>query len=646
MKDLLDMTGGDKHHRKIDDYNASDIEVLEGLAPVRKRPGMYIGGVDANALHKMVDEVFDNAMDEAVAGFANIIEVILEEGNRITISDNGRGIPVDPHPKFPDKSALEVILTTLHSGGKFSGKIYHTSGGLHGVGISVVNALSDLLEVKIKRSGFDYYQSFSRGEPLGAIEKSEGKNKKSGTSITFHPDPEIFGDEQFDASRIYKIIRSKAYLYKGATIRWICDFAENIPQQDEIHFKEGILDFLRSEIKNKAVIVSEIFQGSHKLPDHGKIEWAIAWADDHNFSYSYCNTIFTPLGGTHEVGFKNAITKAIRAYGEMTGNKKAVQITTDDIFGDICSILSIFIKEPQFQGQTKEKLVNNEVSKLVENIIRDHFDHFLTQNTQNANKLLQYFLNKSEERLSRKNSKEINRKNIIKSLRLPGKLADCSREDAKGTELFIVEGDSAGGSAKQARSRENQAILPLRGKILNVANATIEKIRANQEIADLIQALGSGSGNSYREEDLRYEKIVIMTDADVDGAHIAALLMTFFYRQMPKLIENGHLYLAQPPLYRILQGAKSFYAMNDAHLLQITAKLKGHVEVGRFKGLGEMTPHQLKETTMDPDKRSLLKVVLDNSEQELVEDLMGKKPEARFRFIQENSHLAREKIDL
>lgn len=641
---------------KQDSYTAEDIEVLEGLEPVRLRPGMYIGGTDENALHHLVNEVFDNSMDEAVAGHASHIEISLSANNTVTISDNGRGIPTDPHPKFPDKSALEVILTTLHSGGKFRGKVYETSGGLHGVGVSVVNALTDHMEVEVARDRKLYRQTFSRGIPQTKLEEVGNAPNRRGTTVTFHPDAEIFGTKaRFRPERLYKLAKSKAYLFKGVEIRWVCDPAligldSKVPEKETIHFPNGLLDYLHATLGEQKLVTGEAFSGDAELSaGKGRVEWAIAWPQDmydDGRVGSYCNTIPTAEGGTHETGLKACLTKAIKSYGEMVGNKKVNNITGDDVLDASIAVLSVFIKDPQFQGQTKEKLVSTEATRLVENAIRDHFDHWLSGNPKGAEMLVQHIVDRAEERMRRKQDRAVSRKAITQRLRLPGKLADCSRSNANGTEIFLVEGDSAGGSAKQARNRETQAILPLRGKILNVASATKDKIMANQEISDMLLALGCGSGKHYNEEQLRYEKVIIMTDADVDGAHIAALLMTFFYQEMPQLIRNGHLYLAQPPLFRLTQGTQHYYAQDEAQkdkLVQELSKNRGKIEVGRFKGLGEMTAPQLKVTTMEPSKRRLLRVKIDEDAveetKERVHQLMGKKPELRFQFIQEQTQL-------
>jgi len=649
------------------EYSAKDIEVLEGLEPVRRRPGMYIGGTDETALHHLVAEVLDNSMDEAVAGHATRIDLELGGDNTVTVRDNGRGIPVDPHPKFKDKSALEVIMTTLHSGGKFSGKAYQTSGGLHGVGISVVNALSELLEVEVARDRQLYLQSFSKGVALGGIEKKGAVQNRRGTSVTFRPDQTIFGAKaNFIPSRLYRMARSKAYLFKGVEIRWSCNPAliaegDSTPAEATLHFPGGLADFLAVSLEKRRTLTSRPFAGDAKFSgDSGKVEWAVAWpVDEDGFLSSYCNTVPTAFGGTHESGLKSALTKAIKAHGEMLNIKNISKIMADDVVGGATMMLSVFIRDPQFQGQTKEKLNSVEATKLVETGIRDHFDHWLSEDPDVSRTLIEHIVVRAESRLRKRQAKELKRQSATRRLRLPGKLSDCSQTVAEGTEIYLVEGDSAGGSAKQARNRKTQAVLPLRGKILNVASASADKLAGNQELRDLVEALGCGFGDSFDLDGLRYEKVVIMTDADVDGAHIAALLMTYFYRLMPKLIETGHLYLAMPPLYRIAQGGTVQYARDDNHkdeLMRDVFTGRGKIDISRFKGLGEMPPAQLKETTMDPEKRSMLRVTIPHGlnedeapaakeTEDLVESLMGRKPEKRFAFIQEHARFV-EDVDV
>jgi len=645
-----------------DDYSAKDIEVLEGLEPVRMRPGMYIGGTDDRSLHHMFAEVIDNSMDEAIAGHASRIEVELYSDGFLSVSDNGRGIPVDPHPKYKDKSALEVIMTTLHAGGKFTDENYAVSGGLNGVGVSVVNALSDALEVEVAKNKNLFRMKFSQGKPLGKLEDLGPINNRRGTRVRFHPDPEIFGPKaHFKPSKLFRMTRAKAYLQPGVEIRWKCakelvKELDSVPTEAVFHFPDGLKDFLKETIGTKATVTPDVFAGRTKKDSgHGRVEWAITWSpegygDADTFVRSYCNTIPTAGGGTHEQGLRAAITKGLRAYADISGmGKKVSHVTPDDVMNGAGALVSVFLTSPEFQGQTKDRLSNSEAVRIVESAVRDPFDHWLASSPKDATKLLEWVIEKANERVRRRKQRDINRKSATKRLRLPGKLADCSRKDATDTELFIVEGDSAGGSAKQARNRITQAILPLRGKILNVESASMDKISKNAEINDLMTALGTGIGRKFDLDDLRYERVVIMTDADVDGAHIAALLITFFYRYMPGLLEQGRLFMAMPPLYKITQGAKTEYAIDDAHkdeLIDTVFTGRGKIDIGRFKGLGEMMAAQLKDTTMNPATRKMIQITIDDENlpttEALVETLMGKRADLRYQYIQEHAQFIEE----
>ena len=646
-------------------YSAKDIEVLEGLEPVRLRPGMYIGGTDERALHHLFAEVIDNSMDEAVAGHASRIEVLLEQDGFLSVSDNGRGIPVDPHPKYPKKSALEVIMTELHSGGKFKGDAYETSGGLHGVGVSVVNALSDFLEVEVAKNKNLYRMKFQRGKPIGKLKDLGPINNRRGTKVRFHPDPEIFGPKaKFKAAKLFRMARAKAYLQPGVEIRWKCDpklvqETDLVPHEAVFHFPAGLADYLSETLGTKATITNDIFSGRSKKDNgHGRVEWAVSWTpagfgEADSFVRSYCNTVPTAGGGTHEAGLRAAITKGLRAYADITGmGKKFSHVTPDDVMFGAGALVSCFLSNPEFQGQTKDRLSNTEATRIVESAVRDPFDHYLASSPKDAAKLLEWAIERADERVKRRKARDVKRKSATKRLRLPGKLADCSQKGSENTEIFIVEGDSAGGSAKQARDRKIQAILPLKGKILNVESATLAKIQANAEISDLCVALGVGLGKKFELDDLRYERVIIMTDADVDGAHIAALLITFFYRYTPGLIDAGRLYMAMPPLYKITQGSKTEYAIDDAHkdeLLETVFTGRGKIELGRFKGLGEMNAPQLKDTTMNPKTRNLAKITIDEenlpSTESLVETLMGKRSDLRYQYIQEHAKFV-EDVDI
>ena len=648
-------------------YDASDIEVLEGLEPVRLRPGMYIGGTDEKAWHHLPVEIMDNSIDEAVAGFAKKIIVNLIDSKTIEITDDGRGIPVDEHPKYPGKSALEVILTTLHSGGKFNNNVYKTSGGLHGVGSAVVNALSSEMIVTVSRDGFEWTQTFSRGKTTSPIVKG-APTKAHGTRVRFTLDDKIFGENAvFKPVKIYRMARAKSFLSRGVKIEWHCNPSlitedMNIEGDKVFYYPNGVADFVAEKTDSKPHILPKIFSGAIDFPDDsGRVEWALTVLTDENgaasddgFFASYCNTSATIDGGTHENGFKAAITKGLRAYGEKINNKAAASIISEDVFDSVAAIVSVFYKTPQFLGQTKEKLSNPEIARYTENALRDPWEMFLASDPKTANALLDFVVNLANARIKTKQVKDVARKTPTKRIRMPSKLADCSKHGVDGTELFIVEGESAGGTAKQARDRATQAIMPLRGKVLNVLSNSDERFSANKELNDLIDIIGAGTAKDWDDNKLRYEKIIVMTDADVDGSHIASLLMAFFYQYMPQLIYGGHLYLSCPPLYKLTYGTESIYVDTDEELEDLKNKKYKNkkIEISRFKGLGEMMPNQLKETTMSPKTRRLIRVDLPPKTEEgledtektktLVYDLMGKKPEFRFKFITEHAQFVKD----
>jgi topoisomerase-4 subunit B len=649
-------------------YDASDIQVLEGLEPVRLRPGMYIGGTDERAWHHLPTEIIDNAIDEAVAGFAKKISVSLIDSKTIEITDDGRGIPVGQHPKYPGKSALEIIFTTLHSGGKFNNDVYKTSGGLHGVGAAVVNALSAETIVRVARDGYVWTQKFSRGVADGGIEKGAATSAH-GTTVRFTIDDQIFGaNAAFKPIKIYRLARAKAYLSRGVRVEWKCA-AElltddmNLPASATFYYPNGVADRMAETTRDKPQILPKIFAGNTDwAEDTGfRAEWALTFLTDENgaasddgFFASYCNTIATIDGGTHESGFRSAITKGLKNYAEKVGNKSGALIVADDVFDSAAVLLSVFYKTPQFLGQTKEKLSNPEIARYTEKAVADAWELFLAGDPKTANSLLDFVVNLANARIKTKAVKDIARKTPTKRARMPANLADCTKHGVAGTELFIVEGQSAGGTAKQARDRANQAIMPLRGKVLNVMSNSDEKFGANKELNELIDIIGAGTAKDWAEDKLRYEKVIIMTDADVDGSHIASLLMTFFYNTMPGLIHGGHLYLACPPLYKVVAGTESVYVDSDEELEELKAtKFKNKkIEISRFKGLGEMMPNQLKETTMNPKTRRLIRVELPPKSEDgaedaektrtLVTELMGKKPEFRFRFITEHARFVKD----
>jgi len=622
-------------------YGVEEIQVLEGLEAVRLRPGMYVGSTSARGLHHLVYEVVDNSIDEAMAGFCTQIEVALHKDNSVTVVDNGRGIPVGIHPKT-GIPALTTVLTMLHAGGKFGGKGYKVSGGLHGVGVSVVNALSEWLEVEVKREGKIYRQRFARGVPVTPLEET-GETAENGTRVTFKPDPEIFEEVVFNAETIIQRLRELSFLNKGLKIFF---FDERTGQEKKFQYDGGIQDFVSYLNKNKEVLHPPVYFRCQK--EEVNVEVSLQYTEGYVESlYSYANNIRTVDGGTHEAGFKSALTRVVNDYGKKynlikNGN---LQLTGEDIREGLTAIISVQVPDPQFEGQTKTKLGNSVVRGIVDAVVSEEMATYLEENPAVAKRIIEKVLNAARAREAARKARELTRrKSALENSTLPGKLADCSERDPKFSELYLVEGDSAGGSAKLGRDRRFQAILPLRGKILNVEKARMDKILANEEIRALITALGTGIGEEFDLSKARYHRVVIMSDADIDGAHIRTLLLTFFYRYMRQLIEAGYVYIAQPPLYQVIKGKASHYAYSDRELEDILKTLgRNGIVVKRYKGLGEMNPDQLWETTMNPEKRTMLQVTLKDAIEAdmLFSMLMGEQVEPRREFIFENALFVR-----
>jgi len=621
-------------------YTAKDISVLEGLEPVRKRPGMYIGGTGIEGLHHLVWEVLDNCIDEAMAGFANKVTIELMGENRVRITDNGRGIPIDVHAQTK-KSALETVLTTLHAGGKFGGEGYKVSGGLHGVGISVVNALSDFLEAEVRRDGKIYRQQYMRGKPKGPVEE-KGKTSESGTVITFSPDAEIFETIEFGWKTVIDRARQQSYLTRGVKVSVIDTRDKDNVQKATFYFEGGINAFVQHLNKNKASLVDPPIY-TYKESDNTSLEVALSYTNDFNeHTYTFANNIATVEGGTHLTGFKTALTRAINDYAKKNELLKGVEagLTGDDVREGLTAIVSVKLANPQFEGQTKGKLGNPEIKGFVESAVSAGLSQYFEEHPGDARKIVEKVALSARARLAARAARDtVIRKGALEGMTLPGKLADCSEKDAAKSEIFIVEGDSAGGSAKQGRERKFQAILPLKGKILNVERARLDRMLSSDEIKALIVAMGAGIGEELAINKMRYHRIIIMTDADVDGSHIRTLLLTFFFRHFKEVIERGYIYIAQPPLFMISSGKTKLYAYNEDQKNEIVKKIEsknGRYSMQRYKGLGEMNPTQLWETTMDPETRKLMQVTIQDGEaaDETFSTLMGDEVPPRKRFIQ------------